>query len=115
MKQILVVAIALIASIQSYGQKTITAEQMKTFTKGAFEAADFDQYVALDGHTYKVGDTLKIGRPSVNKTFTFIINKYPYRDLFIIERISSATSPMFSGISSPITVLIICFFLLRIS
>lgn len=72
MKQILVVAIALIASIQSYGQKTITAEQMKTFTKGAFEAADFDQYVALDGHTYKVGDTLKIGRPSVNKTFTFI-------------------------------------------
>jgi len=72
MKQLLVVAIALIASTSIFSQKTMTAEQMNTFTKGAFEAADFDQYIGSDGHTYKVGDTLKIGRPSNNKTFSFI-------------------------------------------
>ena len=59
-------------SFVSYGQKRITFEEMKTFTKGMFEAADFDEYVGVDGHTYKIGDTLKLGRPSSNKTFAFI-------------------------------------------
>jgi hypothetical protein len=59
-------------SLVSFSQKRITAEEMKNFSKGAFEAADFDEYLALDGHVYKVGDTLKIGRPSSNKTFAFI-------------------------------------------
>ena len=61
-----------LASFVSYGQKRITFEEMKTFTKGMFEAADFDEYVGIDGHTYKIGDTLKLGRPSSNKTFAFI-------------------------------------------
>jgi len=45
---------------------------MKTITKGAFENIDCDVYIAKDGHSYKVGDTLKIGRPSSSKTFAFI-------------------------------------------
>jgi hypothetical protein len=53
-------------------QKTITYEEMKTITKGAFETILCDIYVGKDGHQYKVGDTLKIGRPSSNKTFAFI-------------------------------------------
>jgi hypothetical protein len=53
-------------------KKTITYEEMKTITKGAFEVITCDIYIAKDGHSYKIGDTLKIGRPSSNKTFAFI-------------------------------------------
>jgi len=53
--------------------KTITYEEMKTISKGAFEVITCDIYVAKDGHQYKVGDTLKIGRPSSNKTFAYIM------------------------------------------
>ncbi len=53
-------------------QKTITYEEMKTITKGAFESIECDIYQAKDGFSYKIGDTLKIGRPSSNKTFAFI-------------------------------------------
>jgi hypothetical protein len=53
-------------------QKTITYDEMKTITKGAFENIECDVYTAKDGFSYKVGDTLKIGRPSTNKTFAFI-------------------------------------------
>ena len=59
-------------SLQVYGQKTITHEEMKTITKGAFQNIECDVYIAKDGYSYKVGDTLKIGRPSSNKTFAFI-------------------------------------------
>jgi hypothetical protein len=52
--------------------KTITYEEMKTISKGAFEVITCDIYVAKDGHSYKIGDTLKIGRPSSNKTFAYI-------------------------------------------
>lgn len=54
-------------------QKTITYEEMKTISKGAFEVIVCDIYVAKDGHQYKIGDTLKIGRPSTNKTFAYIM------------------------------------------
>lgn len=53
-------------------QRTITFDEMKTITKGAFESIEADVYLAKDGFSYKVGDTLKIGRPSTNKTFAFI-------------------------------------------
>lgn len=53
-------------------QKTITHEEMKTISKGMFENIECDIYVGKDGHSYKVGDTLKIGRPSSNKTFAYI-------------------------------------------
>jgi hypothetical protein len=62
----------LFISIQSFGQKTITFEEMKTITKGAFENITCDIYVGKDGYSYKIGDTLNIGRPSNNKTFSFI-------------------------------------------
>jgi hypothetical protein len=52
--------------------KTITYEEMKTISKGAFEVITCDIYLAKDGHQYKIGDTLKIGRPSSNKTFAYI-------------------------------------------
>lgn len=57
-----------------YGQKIITYEDMKTITKGAFQNIECDVYNAKDGYFYKIGDTLKIGRPSSNKTFSFISN-----------------------------------------
>jgi hypothetical protein len=36
------------------------------------EIMTFDSYLGSDGYSYKVGDTLKIGMPSSNKTFAFI-------------------------------------------
>lgn len=74
MKKLLLLLSILISAI-SYGQdstKQISYEEMKSFTKGTFEVAEFDSYLAKDGHIYKIGDTLKIGRPSSNKTFAFI-------------------------------------------
>ena len=74
MKKLLLATLILISS-SLIAQKTITYEEMKTITKGAFENIDCDVYVAKDGHSYKVGDTLKIGRPSTNKTFAFIVSR----------------------------------------
>ena len=68
----LLILLLIISSSNVFAQKTITYEEMKTITKGAFENIDCDIYVAKDGHSYKVGDTLKIGRPSSNKTFAYI-------------------------------------------
>jgi len=62
----------LLWSFVGKSQKTITYEEMKSIKKGAFENIECDIYIAKDGHSYKVGDTLKIGRPSSNKTFAFI-------------------------------------------
>jgi hypothetical protein len=71
----LLVLLLMISSSNVFAQKIITYEEMKTITKGAFENIDCDIYVAKDGHSYKVGDTLKIGRPSTNKTFAFIVSR----------------------------------------
>lgn len=71
MKKVLAGLMILISS-SSIAQKTITYEEMKTITKGAFENIECDVYVGKDGHSYKVGDTLKIGMPSSNKTYAFI-------------------------------------------
>ena len=71
MKKILLFSLFMF-SLQVYGQKTITFEEMSTITKGAFQNIECDVYTAKDGYSYKVGDTLKIGRPSSNKTFAYI-------------------------------------------
>lgn len=71
MKHLIFSCLLLISSIV-YSQRTITFEELKSISKGAFENIECDIYVARDGHSYKVGDTLKIGRPSSNKTFAFI-------------------------------------------
>lgn len=53
-------------------QDQISYEEMKTFTKGMFEIVEFDSYLASDKHVYKIGDTIKFGRPSTNNTFAFL-------------------------------------------
>ena len=68
----LLVLLLIISSSNVFGQKTITYEEMKTISKGTFENIECDVYVGKDGHSYKVGDTLKIGMPSSNKTYAFI-------------------------------------------
>lgn len=71
MKNLLFLSFLLI-SIQSLGQKTITFEEMKTISKGAFQNITCEVYEGKDGYSYKIGDTLKIGRPTNNKSFAFI-------------------------------------------
>jgi hypothetical protein len=71
MKKLLTILLISVSST-IVAQKTITYEEMKTISKGAFENIECDVYTAKDGFSYKVGDTLKIGRPSTNKTFAFI-------------------------------------------
>jgi hypothetical protein len=68
----LVFGLLFFVSSSVIAQKTITYEEMKTISKGAFENIECDVYVGKDGHSYKVGDTLKIGMPSSLKTFAFI-------------------------------------------
>ena len=72
MNEVRLVASLIFISSSIIAQKTITYEEMKTITKGAFENIECDVYVAKDGHSYKLGDTLKLGMPSANKTFAFI-------------------------------------------
>jgi hypothetical protein len=71
----MVLLLALVASV-SFSQNKITYEQIKLLSKENKDSFPkslyFDEYLASDGHVYKVGDTLKIGRPSTNKTFGFI-------------------------------------------
>lgn len=71
MKKILLPALIMCISITSLAQNKITADEVKQKTKIKWDEK-YDEYVAIDGHTYRVGDTLKIGRPSSNKTFAFI-------------------------------------------
>lgn len=54
------------STIISFGQK-IKYSDLGTVTKG-----DFDSYLSKDNAVYKIGDRLKIGFPSSNKTFAYI-------------------------------------------
>jgi hypothetical protein len=80
MKKLLVCLMILLSS-SVIAQKIITYEEMKTITKGTFEQIDCNVYVAKDGHSYKIGDTLKIGRPSINKTFAYINESAGFTEL----------------------------------
>jgi hypothetical protein len=75
MKKIILGLLFIISTSVINAQKTITYEEMKTISKGMFENIECDVYVGKDGHSYKVKDTLKIGRPSTNKTFAFIVSR----------------------------------------
>ena len=72
--QFALIGISLLFSSVAFAQepKVMTHEEMKTISKGIFDVIECDVYVAKDGHSYKVGDTLKIGRPSTNKTFAYL-------------------------------------------
>ena len=72
MKRILLITVIILITLNGICQKRITFDEMPTFSKGIFESAMFDEYLASDNHLYKIGDTLKIGRPSSNKSFAFI-------------------------------------------
>ena len=48
----------------------ITYEQLQNSEKRI--KGTFTYYTTKEGVTYKVGDTLKLGTPSTNKTFTYI-------------------------------------------
>jgi hypothetical protein len=72
MKKVILFALAFVISVSSFAQKSISHDDLKSFSKGAMEIMTFDSYLASDGYSYKVGDTLKIGMPSSNKTFAFI-------------------------------------------
>lgn len=50
----------------AFGQE-IKHSELATATRG-----EFTSYVASDGAVYKIGDRIKIGVPSSNKTFAFI-------------------------------------------
>jgi hypothetical protein len=57
---------SLLITIKSYSQEIKYAD-LATASKG-----EYNSYFASDGATYKIGDKIKIGVPSSNKTFAFI-------------------------------------------
>ncbi|MCW2120727.1 hypothetical protein [Flavobacterium sp. 7A] len=58
--------LALLTSIISFGQE-INFKDLSNSSRG-----EFISYVSQDDATYKVGDRIKIGVPSSNKSFAFI-------------------------------------------
>jgi len=48
------------------------AQEIKYSDLSTSKRGDFTSYVASDGAVYKIGDRIKIGVPSSNKTFAFI-------------------------------------------
>jgi len=50
----------------------INFNDVATSGKGSYNKVSFTSYISKDGAVYKIGDTLKIGVPSSNKTFAFI-------------------------------------------
>lgn len=64
---ILLVSISLITLSYSFSQEVKYTELSSITSRG-----EITSYVGSDGAVYKVGDKLKIGVPSSNKTFAFI-------------------------------------------
>lgn len=62
----------ILVSSNLLAQKSITYEEIKYLKKYTFENLAFDLYTGKDGHSYKKGDTLTIGRPVSGKKFTFL-------------------------------------------
>ncbi|AIG29608.1 hypothetical protein IA01_03595 [Flavobacterium psychrophilum] len=58
--------LAFFTSIISFSQE-INFKDLSTSSRG-----EFTSYISQDNATYKVGDRVKIGFPSSNKTFAFI-------------------------------------------
>ncbi len=48
------------------------AQEIKFTDLATAERGDYTSYVGSDGGVYKIGDRIKIGVPSSNKTFAFI-------------------------------------------
>lgn len=65
-KSILIMAAALVYCNYNYSQE-IRFDSLATATRG-----EYTSYVGSDGGIYKIGDRIKIGVPSSNKTFAYI-------------------------------------------
>ena len=68
MKLLLIVSIAILSSINVFSQEL----KYSDLGSSVRPQGPFKIYVSKDGTVYQVGDTLKLGFPSSNKTFAFI-------------------------------------------
>jgi hypothetical protein len=50
----------------------VASQEIKFSDLGTASRGEFTSYISKDGAIYKIGDRLKIGVPSSNKTFAFI-------------------------------------------
>jgi hypothetical protein len=66
MKKTLLIALTAIVFLNAKAQE-INYKDLATAERG-----EYTSYVASDGGVYKIGDRIKIGVPSSNKTFAFI-------------------------------------------
>lgn len=66
LKVMMITLMMCLMTMLSFGQE-IKYSDLSTATRG-----EFTSYVASDGAVYKIGDRIKIGVPSSNKTFAFI-------------------------------------------
>ena len=60
------------ALIFSISASIVTGQEIKYTDLATAERGEFTSYLASDGAVYKIGDRIKIGVPSSNKTFAFI-------------------------------------------
>lgn len=65
MKKLIVFSLILVGNY-------VLSQEVKYVDLATTEKGEFTSYVGSDGGVYKVGDRLKIGVPSSNKTFAFI-------------------------------------------
>jgi hypothetical protein len=72
MKNFTLICLFVVGTTVLRAQGHITYKEMKNFTQGSLEVKEFSSYLASDNHVYKVGDTIKLGRPSSEKTFTYL-------------------------------------------
>ena len=66
LKVIMMTLMMSLMTMASFGQE-LKHSDLSTTTRG-----EYTSYVASDGAVYKIGDRIKIGVPSSNKTFAFI-------------------------------------------
>ena len=60
------------AFIFSVSASIVSGQEIKFADLATAERGEFTSYLASDGAVYKIGDRIKIGVPSSNKTFAFI-------------------------------------------
>ena len=66
MKKIMVVAMSTLFYLSA------NAQEIKFTDLATAERGEYTSYIGSDGGVYKIGDRIKIGVPSSNKTFAFI-------------------------------------------
>ena len=63
---------SLIITIALFVSQQLVCQELKYDSLSVSEKGEYTSYVGSDGGIYKVGDKLRIGVPSSNKTFAFI-------------------------------------------